>query len=341
VRAWVVAQPGPIDGGPLRLVERNVPEPGPGQVRVRVLTCGVCRTDLHLAEGDLPPTRPEVTPGHEVVGIVEALGPGASRFRTGDRVGVPWLGGTDGSCRFCRRGAENLCLHPTFTGWDVDGGYAESCLVREEYAYVLPEAVPGEHAAPLLCAGIIGYRALRAAAVPFGGALGIYGFGGSAHLAAQLALAEGMRVHVRTRGEANRELARSLGVDSTGDSADELPEPLDGAVTFAPVGELVPVALRALDRGGTLAVAGIYLTDIPVLNYDRELFQERRLRSVTANTRADGEEFLRLAARHGIRSTTVAYPFDQADRALADLAHGRFAGAAVLQVSASVDPARS
>jgi propanol-preferring alcohol dehydrogenase len=333
MRAWVVAKPGPVDAGPLRLVDRDVPEPGPGQVRVRVLACGVCRTDLHLAEGDLPPRRPEVTPGHEVVGVVEARGDGAGRFELGQRVGVPWLGGTDGSCRFCRRGAENLCLHPTFTGWDIDGGYAESCLVREEYAYALPDAVADEHAAPLLCAGIIGYRALRAAAVPPGGALGIYGFGGSAHLAAQLALAEGMRVHVRTRGTANRELALALGVDSAGDSTDELPEPLAGAVTFAPVGELVPVGLRALDRGGTLAVAGIYLSDIPALNYGRELFQERRLRSVTANTRADGEEFLRLAVRHGIRSTTVAYGFEQADRALADLAHGRFAGAAVLHVS--------
>jgi propanol-preferring alcohol dehydrogenase len=332
VRAWVVAKPGPVDGGPLRLVEREVPAPGPGQIRVRVSTCGVCRTDLHLAEGDLPPKRAEVIPGHEVVGIVDALGAGATRFAAGQRVGVPWLGGTDGSCRFCRRGAENLCLEPTFTGWDVDGGYAEACLVREEYAYALPEGVSDEHAAPLLCAGIIGYRALRAAAVPPGGALGIYGFGGSAHLAAQLALHEGMRVHVRTRGEGNRRLALDLGADSAGDSADPLPEPLDGAVTFAPVGELVPVALRALDRGGTLAVAGIYLSDIPALNYDRELFQERRLRSVTANTRADGEEFLRLAARHRITPTTHPYAFDRADRALADLAHGRFTGAAVLHV---------
>jgi propanol-preferring alcohol dehydrogenase len=334
MRAWVVEQPGPVDGGPLRLVQREIPEPGPGQVRVRVLTCGVCRTDLHLAEGDLAPKHPEVTPGHEVVGVVDALGAGARRFSTGQRVGVAWLGGTDGSCRFCRRGAENLCLDPTFTGWDVPGGYADYCLVREEYAYTLPDGVDDEHAAPLLCAGIIGYRALRAAALPPGGALGIYGFGGSAHLAAQLALAEGMRVHVRTRGPANRELALSLGVDSAGDSADELPEPLAGAVTFAPAGELVPVALRALDRGGTLAVAGIYLSDIPVLDYDRELFQERRLRSVTANTRADGEEFLRLAARHRIRTTTVPYGLEQADRALADLAHGRFAGAAVLHVAA-------
>ncbi|HEY6746632.1 MAG TPA: zinc-dependent alcohol dehydrogenase family protein [Mycobacteriales bacterium] len=330
MRAWVVDRPGPVDAGPLRQVDRELPEPGAGQVRVRVSVCGVCRTDLHLAEGDLAPVRPGVTPGHEVVGVVDALGPGATRFAVGERIGVPWLGGTDGSCRFCRRGAENLCAAPTFTGWDVDGGYAEACLVRAEYAYALPDSIDDERAAPLLCAGIIGYRALRAAAVPPGGVLGIYGFGGSAHLAAQLALAEGMRVHVRTRGAGNQALARRLGADSAGGSGDEVPEPLDGAVTFAPAGELVPVALRALDRGGTLAVAGIHLSDIPALSYADTLFQERRLRSVTANTRADGEEFLRLAARHGITATTVPYDLADADRALADLAHGRFSGAAVL-----------
>ncbi|MFL6128877.1 MAG: zinc-dependent alcohol dehydrogenase family protein [Mycobacteriales bacterium] len=335
MRAWVVARPGPVDGGPLRPVRRVLPEPGPGQVRVRVSTCGVCRTDLHLAEGELPPVRPDVTPGHEVVGVVEARGPGAVRFPVGERVGVPWLGGTDSSCRFCRRGAENLCLQPTFTGWHVDGGYAEACLVREEYAYALPAGVDDEQAAPLLCAGIIGYRALRAAAVPPGGRLGIYGFGGSAHLAAQLALAEGMRVHVRTRGEGNRRLALRLGADSAGESADPVPEPLDGAVLFAPAGELVPVALRALDRGGTLAVAGIWLSAVPGLTYADELFQERRLRSVTANTRADGEEFLTLAARHRITATTVPYAFDRADEALRDLAHGRFSGAAVLHVGSA------
>jgi alcohol dehydrogenase, propanol-preferring len=333
VRAWVVHRPGPVDEGPLRLVERAEPEPGPGQVRVRVRACGVCRTDLHLAEGDLPPKHPDLTPGHEVVGTVDALGPGATRFAPGQRIGVAWLGGTDGSCRFCRRGEENLCLQPTFTGWDVPGGYAEACLVAEQYAYALPDGIGDRQAAPLLCAGIIGYRALRAAAVRPGGALGIWGFGGSAHLAAQLALHEGMRVHVRTRGAGNQELARRLGADSAGDPADPLPEPLDGAVTFAPAGDLVPVALRALDRGGTLAVAGIHLSDIPVLDYDRELFQERRLRSVTANTRADGEEFLRLALRHGIVPTTVGYPFERADAALADLAHGRFSGAAVLELA--------
>src|SRR5829696_722072 len=267
VEAWVVERPGPAAGGPLRRVERPLPEPGPGQVRVRVRCCGVCRTDLHLAEGDLPPRRPGVVPGHEVVGTVEALGPGTARFRLGDRVGVAWLGGTDGRCRFCRRGAENLCLHPTFTGWDVDGGYAQACLVAEDYAYRLPEGLADEQAAPLLCAGIIGYRALRAAAVPPGGSLGIYGFGASAHLTAQLALREGMRVHVLTRGAGNQRLAAELGADSVGPADGRPPELLDGAVLFAPAGELVPVALRALDRGGTLAVAGIWLSRIPALDY--------------------------------------------------------------------------
>jgi propanol-preferring alcohol dehydrogenase len=299
---------------------------------VRVRCCGVCRTDLHLAEGDLPPRRPDVTPGHEVVGTVDALGPGAGRFAVGDRVGVAWLGGTDGRCRFCRRGAENLCLRPTFTGWDVDGGYAEACLVSEEYAYRLPAGLDDEQAAPLLCAGIIGYRALRAAVVPPGGSLGIYGFGASAHLTAQLALREGLRVHVLTRGQGNQELAAELGVDSVGPADGRPPELLDGAILFAPAGELVPVALRALDRGGTLAVAGIWLSRIPVLDYDAELFQERTLRSVTANTRTDGEQFLALAARHRIRATTVPYPWTRADRALADLAAGRYSGAAVLRV---------
>jgi propanol-preferring alcohol dehydrogenase len=330
VKAWVVAAPAPIDSGPLRRVERDLPEPGPGQVRVRVLCCGVCRTDLHLAEGDLPPHRSAVTPGHEVVGIVDAVGEDALRFAVGERIGVAWLGGTDGSCRYCRHGDENLCTSPLFTGWDVDGGYADACLVDERFAYRLPAALDDERTAPLLCAGIIGYRALRCADVPPGGRLGIYGFGGSAHLTAQVALAQGMRVHVFTRGEHTRALAAELCVDSVAGAAEPSPEPLDGAILFAPAGELVPVAMRALDRGGTLAVAGIWLSAIPGLDYAAELFQERRLRSVTANTRRDGEEFLGLAERLGVRATTVAYPMGEAPRALADLAHGRFGGAAVL-----------
>ena len=327
----MVDAPGPVDTGPLRRVERDLPEPGLGEVRVRVTCCGVCRTDLHLAEGDLPPRRATVTPGHEVVGIVDALGEGAARFVVGERIGVAWLGRTDGSCRYCRRGDENLCAAPLFTGWDVDGGYADACLADERFAYRLSDGLDDEQTAPLLCAGIIGYRALRCAEVPPGGRLGIYGFGGSAHLTAQVALAQGLRVHVFTRGEPNRALATELGVDSVGGATDPSPEPLDGAIVFAPAGELVPIALRALDRGGTLAVAGIWLSSIPGLDYAAELFEERRLRSVTANTRRDGEEFLRLAERLGVRARTVAYPMTQAPQALADLAHGRFGGAAVLR----------
>lgn len=333
MRAWAVDRPGPITTGPLALVERPDPEPGPHQVRVRVTCCGVCRTDLHLAEGDLAPRRAGTVPGHEVVGVVDRVGPGTGRLRVGQRVGVAWLGGTDGDCRYCRTGRENLCVAPTFTGWDVDGGYAEFCLVDEGFAYMLPDDLEDEQAAPLLCAGIIGYRALRLAGVPPGGRLGIYGFGGSAHLTAQVALAQGLRVHVLTRGAHNRHLAGKLGCDSVGGAMDEPPEPLDGAIVFAPAGELVPVALRALDRGGTVATAGIWMSDIPVLDYDRDLFHERALRSVTANTRADGEELLRLAPRLGVRATTVPYSMAEADRALAGLAAGAFGGAAVLHVA--------
>lgn len=333
--AWVVRSPGPIDTGPLSLVERAVPEPGPGQVRIRISRCGVCRTDLHLAEGDLPPHRAGVTPGHEVVGVVDALGPGAARFGVGDRIGAAWLGGTDGSCAFCRSGRENLCTAPSFTGWDTDGGYAEFTVVDEAFAYRLPDDLTDDQAAPLLCAGIIGYRALRLTAVPAGGRLGIYGFGASAHLTVQIALAQGLRVHVLTRGQGNRDLATELGVDSVGAAQDCPPEPLDGAILFAPAGDLVPVALRALDRGGTLAVAGIWLSQIPALDYESELFQERTVRSVTANTRVDGEQLLALAPRLGVAATTVPYPFHNADGALRDLAHGRYSGAAVLQMEAA------
>jgi propanol-preferring alcohol dehydrogenase len=332
VRAWAVATPGPIDTGPLVLDERPVPEPGPGEVLVRVSACGVCRTDLHLAEGDLAPRRAGVVPGHEVVGVVDRLGPGASRFRVGERVGVAWLRHTCGVCRFCRRGDENLCIAPRFTGWDDDGGYAEYVVVDDAYAYRLPPSFDDEHAAPLLCAGIIGYRALRRALLPPGGRLGIYGFGGSAHITAQVALHEGATVHVLTRGAEARRLALGLGCASAGEADDMPPEPLDAAILFAPAGELVKIALRALDRGGTLAIAGIHLSDVPPLRYADELFEERQLRSVTANTRADGEALLALAEAIPIRTTTVAYPFERADNALADLAHGRVTGAAVVHV---------
>ncbi len=300
---------------------------------MRVHACGVCRTDLHLAEGDLPPRRPGVVPGHEVVGVVDALGPGVTRWAVGDRIGVAWLRSTCGRCRFCRRGDENLCLEPAFTGWDADGGYAEWTVVPADFAYPIPEGFDDAQAAPLLCAGIIGYRALRRAALPPGGRLGIYGFGASAHIAAQVALAEGATVHVLTRSAEARRLALELGCHSVAGATDAPPEPLDAAVLFAPAGELVPVALRALDRGGTLAIAGIHLTTIPPLSYADELFQERQVRSVTANTRRDGEELLHLAAQIPLRPQVTTYPLGQADQALADLAADRVTGAAVLVAS--------
>lgn len=332
MRAWWVGRPGPADTGPLVAGERPDPVPGRGEVLVRVRVCGVCRTDLHLAEGDLPPKRPGVVPGHEVVGDVVASGPGADRFQAGERVGVAWLGGTCRVCRFCVRGQENLCLAPTFTGWDRDGGYADLVTVAQDFAYRLPESFRDEEAAPLLCAGIIGYRALLRADLPVGGRLGIYGFGASAHLAAQVALYRGASVYVMTRSPAARALALELGAVFAGDADEDPPDPLDSAILFAPVGTLVPPALRALDRGGTLAVAGIHLSDIPALDYATDLFQERQLRSVTANTRADGEEFLRIAAEIPLRPSTTAYPFEEAGRALQDLAADRVTGAAVIRV---------
>ena len=328
----MVDDPGPIDRHPLALVDRPRPQPGAGEVRVRVSVCGVCRTDLHLAEGDLAPRHPSVIPGHEVVGAVDAIGPGVTRLGLGDRVGVPWLAHTCGVCRFCRSARENLCLDPRFTGWDRDGGYAEYVVADADYVYTLPEEFTDAAAAPLLCAGIIGYRALRQSQCPAGGRLGIYGFGASAHLTAQVAMAEGTRVHVLTRSPDAQTLALDLGVASAGGAFDVPPEPLDAAILFAPVGSLVPPALEALDRGGTLAIAGIHLTDVPSLDYQAHLFEERTLRSVTANTREDGRAFLDLAARIGLRVATTEYPFAEADRALADLAGDAVTGVAVLAV---------
>jgi propanol-preferring alcohol dehydrogenase len=330
MRAWQVVTPGPIATRPLRATRLPVPEPGPGEVRVRVAASAVCRTDLHVAEGDLPPHRSPVVPGHEVVGHVDARGPGVADPAEGDRVGIAWLRRTDGTCRYCRRGAENLCPASRYTGWDDDGGYAEWALAPADYVYRLPEAYGDAEVAPLLCAGIIGFRALRRADLPPGGRLGVYGFGASAHLAAQVALAQGARVHVMTRSAGARRLAVDLGATSVQGSTDRPPEPLDAAILFAPAGGLVPVALRALDRGGTLAVAGIHLSTIPPLDYDADLFRERTLRSVTANTRQDGRDFLAVAAAHPLRVTVTPYPLDAADRALADLAADRVDGAAVL-----------
>jgi propanol-preferring alcohol dehydrogenase len=333
MRAWVVAEPGPVSGSPLALVRRPVPTPARGEVLVRVRACGVCRTDLHLAEGDLQPRHGEVIPGHEVVGEIVGAGEGASRFRTGERIGIAWLRHTCGVCRWCRSGRENLCPQSRYTGWDVNGGYAEFAVVPEAFAYRIPASFDDEQAAPLLCAGIIGYRSLLRAQLPAGGRLGIYGFGASAHLTAQLAIAQGAEVHVLTRGPEARKLALQLGAASAGEALDAPPVPLDSAIIFAPAGELVPLALESLGPAGTLALAGIHLSDIPVLDYQRHLFRERTVTSVTSNTRRDGEEFLVLAERLSVHVTTTPVLFEHADRALRDLAQGRVRGAAVLTLA--------
>lgn len=329
--AWRVTRPGPIATGPLDRSRVPVLRPADGELLVRVLVCGVCRTDLHVAEGDLPVHREGVTPGHEVVGEVVAPGGDVTGFAAGDRVGIAWLRGTCGRCRYCLCGRENLCPESRYTGWDADGGYAEYAVVPAAYALPLPTGYSDDELAPLLCAGLIGYHALARAEVPENGRLGIYGFGGSAHLTAQVAIARGATVHVMTRSAEARELALALGAASAGDAADPAPEPLDSAILFAPAGELVLPALAALDRGGTLAIAGIHLSDVPALNYQQHLFQERQVRSVTANTRADAREFLAFAGVHHLGVSTVPYALGEADQALADLAADRVNGAAVLR----------
>jgi propanol-preferring alcohol dehydrogenase len=330
MRAMVLTAPAAVETSPLGAIERPVPEPAAGEVLVRVEACGVCRTDLHVAEGDLLPHRPQVIPGHEVVGIVERCGPGTVDLRPGRRVGVAWLHRSCGVCRFCGRGDENLCLDPRFTGWDADGGYAEYLVAPADFVYPLPEGIDPVELAPLLCAGIIGYRAYARSGVRPGGRLGLYGFGGSAHIVMQIARHRGCRVFVFSRGGAHRDHAVELGAEWVGDSFERAPEPLDAAILFAPAGELVPAALASLDRGGTLAIAGIHLSDIPRLDYQQHLFQERQVRSVTANTRADGRELLRLGLGIPIRTAVRRYPLERANEALQDLKQDRIRGAAVL-----------
>jgi len=332
MRAMVLERPAPIDTAPLVLRDLPRPEPEAGELRVRVEACGICRTDLHVVEGELPPQRDRVVPGHQVVGIVDACGPGVRRFREGDRVGIAWLRSTCGTCRYCRAGNENLCPAARFTGYHADGGYAEWAVVRDDFAYPVPAALSAAEATPLLCAGIIGYRALRRAAVRPGCRLGLYGFGSSAHIAIQVARHWGCTVYVMTRDERHQTLARTLGAAWAGGATDRPPDTLDSAVLFAPVGDLVVPALEALDQGGTLALAGIYLTDVPTLNYERHLFHEKTVCSVTANTRADGEELLRVAAEIPIRPQTSAFRLEDANRALQQLKHDAIQGSGVLLV---------
>jgi propanol-preferring alcohol dehydrogenase len=332
MRAMVLSAP----GRPLALTEREIPAPGSGQVLLRIAVCAVCRTDLHVVDGELPHPRLPLVPGHEIVGRVAAVGAGVERFQVGERVGVPWLGWTCGDCRYCRSGRENLCDRARFTGYTLDGGYADYALADERFCFALPAGYDDVSAAPLLCAGLIGYRALRMA----GDAerIGLYGFGAAAHLIAQVARGEGRRVFAVTRpGDvAAQALARSLGAAWAGGAGEALPEELDAALLFAPVGALVPEALGAVAKGGTVVCAGIHMSDIPAFPY-RLLWQERVVRSVANLTRRDGEEFLALAARIPLRTATRPYPLEEANRALADLRSGALAGAAVLVTGLKVD----
>ncbi|WP_194411000.1 zinc-binding alcohol dehydrogenase family protein [Microbacterium cremeum] len=328
MRAWTTH-----GSGDARLTIVPVPEIAAHSLLVRVEACGVCRTDLHVIDGDIARHRDPVIPGHQVVGEVIATGSATSRFAVGDRVGVAWLAETCGSCRWCISGKENLCPNARFTGWDVDGGHADQVIVDERFAYAFPAGVDPVDTAPLLCAGIIGFRALSRARLPAGGALGVYGFGSSGHLTAQMAAAQGATVHVMTRGEHNRALARALNLGFVGEEAEEPPSDLDAAIVFAPAGPLVLAALRATAPGGTVVLAGIHMSDIPAMSYEDHLFGERDLRTVTANTREDGEGFLRLAGNLGLKASVSRYRFADTGRALDDLRAGRAAGSLVIDRS--------
>ena len=335
MRAMLMRQPGSVEDRPLRLEELAVPTPRAGEILVEIRACAICRTDLHVVEGDLPPLRTPLVPGHQVVGRVAGRGAGATRFREGDRVGIAWLRRTCQACLYCATDRENLCERAEFTGWHADGGYAEYAVVDEDYAYSIPSVFSDVEAAPLLCAGIIGYRALRLAGVRPGGRLGMYGFGSSAHVTIQIARARNLEVYVCTREPAHRQLATSLGAAWVGEMREPMPHRTEGTILFAPVGDLVPVALRNLARGGTLALAGIYMTPIPMLDYEADLFYERAIRSVTANTRADGEALLREAAAARVRLATTEFPLEVANQALELLKVGAISGTGVLVTDAA------
>lgn len=331
MKAMLLDQPAPVTNEPLYEAEVTAPEPGPGQIRLRVTYCGVCRTDLHIVEGDLPPRKAPVIPGHQIVGTVEAVGLGVGRYQRGDHLGVAWLNWTCRRCRYCQEGRENLCEQARFTGYQVDGGYAQYAVVDEDFAYPIPDTFTEAEAAPLLCAGIIGYRSLRLSEIRPGERLGLYGFGASAHIVIQIARHLGCDVFVLTRGETHQRLARDLGATWAGRVEDPLPHPLDSAILFAPVGTLVPEALRALRKGGTLAINAIYMSPIPGLDY-AELYHERTIRSVTNFTRQDADELLQLSAEVPVRTEVEVFPLREANRALQRLKAAELPGAAVLEI---------
>jgi propanol-preferring alcohol dehydrogenase len=333
MKAMVLEHQTDIRESPLLLADLAVPVPGEREIRIRVHCCAICRTDLHVIEGDLPARKKHLIPGHQVVGHVEALGPHAKRFPIGTRVGIAWLRKTCGICPYCEGGRENLCESPEFTGYHAHGGFAEFACVPEDYAYAIPGAFEDAEAAPLLCAGIIGYRALKRAELPPGGRLGLFGFGSSAHIVTQIARYRGSEVFVKTRGREHQDLARQLGARWVGGPDDEFPAKVDSAIIFAPAGELVPEALEVLKRGGTLALAGIHMSDIPSMDYERHFFYEKNIHSVTANTREDGEELLKVAAAIPIRPQLRMYSLDEANQALQDLKADRIQGTGCLQIA--------
>jgi propanol-preferring alcohol dehydrogenase len=331
MKACLLRAPAAVETNPLKYGEVAAPQPKSGEVLVRVHACGVCRTDLHVIEGELPPRKSPVIPGHQVVGIVERQGKNTRRFGIGDRVGIAWLHRTDGACEYCKTGAENLCDNPMFTGYSVDGGYAEYIVAPEDFIYAIPTGFPDEQAAPLLCAGIIGFRSLRLSGIKAGGRLGFYGFGAAAHVAIQVARHWNVEVFASTRDVRHQELALELGAAWTGGTYDEPPKKLDAAIVFAPAGEIVPAALKALKKGGALILGGIHMSPIPSFSYDL-LYQERVIRSVANNTRQDGEDFLRVAAEIPIRTHVQIFPLAEANRALNSLKNDAIPGAAVLRI---------
>lgn len=330
MRAAVLHHPAPIDKRPLALEDLPMPAPGPGQVLLKVEACGVCRTDLHITAGELKPLHDAITPGHQIVGRVEKIGSGVTSLQAGARFGVSWLGGVDGTCPLCRKGRENLCDHPTYTGYSVNGGYAEYAVARADFLIPLPEDKPATDLAPLLCAGIIGFRSLRVAEVQPGDRVGLFGFGASAHLAIDVLKSWHCEVYVSTRGASHRELARSLGATWVGDATDRPPVPLDSAVTFAPSGDVVLAALASLRKGGIVAINAIHLDRIPQFDYDSLLWGERQLRSVANMTRQDARDFVALATKIGIRPRTTVFPLDQVNDALLAVAQDAIDGAAVV-----------
>jgi propanol-preferring alcohol dehydrogenase len=330
--AMQLSSPAPIESAPLRAVELPIPEPAAGELLVRVRVCGVCHTDLHVAEGDLTPSKLPIVPGHQVVGVVEKLGPGATGFKLGDRVGIAWLRWTCGACRFCISGNENLCERARFTGLDADGGYAQFACVPADFAYAIPEGYSDHEAAPLLCAGIVGYRALRRSGIGPGRPLGLYGFGASAHIVIQIARHWKCEVYVFTRAERHRKLARELGAAWVGRAEEEPPKKLDSAISFAPAGALVPEMLRALDKGGTAALAGVAMSATPELDYRRHLYHEKTLTSVANATRQDGFDLLALAREMRIEMRTEQFPLSEANRALQMVKESRVEASAVLMI---------